>query len=228
MSNELNDIIASSVHDMKNSVGMILSSLESISDGCGDGSSCQCEKSQVAQLQYEAKRVNRNLMQLLTLYRIDSGHYRPSIDEHGAHELLEEAYLFNKPLLDLHSTEVKIDCDEALMVYCDRTLLLSLLDNLITNSLRYSNKKMHLIGKEKDGFIVFSVEDDGEGYPAEMLDNFQTHMNGIDFKSGSTGVGLYFSKKIAEMHKNGDQHGSVNISNGGSLGGAVFEVMLPA
>ena len=225
--NDFTDIIASSVHDMKNSVGMMLSSLEQIGESFNGAPTCQCSKEQVAMLQYEAKRVNRNLLQLLTLYRIDSGHYGPTIDEWDLMELLQEAYLLNKPLLGMYDIQLDIECADGLRLYCDRSLLLGLLDNVITNALRYSKSRMLVCAVEEGDYINIRVEDDGAGYPNNMLVDAENFVSTIDFQTGSTGIGLYFSNKIAAMHKNGERRGSIAIGNGGILGGAVFTVSLP-
>lgn len=224
---EFTELLASSVHDMKNSVGMMLSSLESIGDSFAGASVTQCSKEQISLLQYEAKRVNRNLLQLLTLYRLDSGHYSPSIDEWMVNDLLQEAYLLNKPLLTLHDIQVEIDCPDDLRIYCDRSLILGLLDNIITNALRYSKGRLLIRAEEGDEFLTLSIEDDGAGYPDAVLEDMLKNSNVIDFQTGSTGIGLYFSHKIAAMHKNGGRTGTVSITNGGTLGGAVFELSLP-
>jgi hypothetical protein len=50
----------------------------------------------------------------------------------------------------------------------------------------------------------------------------------IDFQTGSTGIGLYFSRIIAALHDSGGRKGTIAISNGGALGGAVFELRIPA
>jgi len=40
-------------------------------------------------------------------------------------------------------------------------------------------------------------------------------------------LGLFFAKLIANAHSQGDKVGSIALSNGGSLGGSVFEVKIP-
>lgn len=225
---EFTELLASSVHDMKNSVGMMLSSLEGIGESFAGKSMTQCSREQISLLQYEAKRVNRNLLQLLTLYRLDSGHYSPAIDEWLVNELVQEAYLLNKPLLTLHGIEVEIACPDELRLFCDRSLIVGLLDNVITNAIRYSKGRLLIRAEQRGEFLALGVEDDGTGYPQAMLEDLSNHVTAIDFQTGSTGIGLYFSRKIAAIHKNGDRIGTISINNGGALGGAVFELSLPA
>ena len=58
-------VLASSVHDMKNSLGMLLCTLDDISQTCGPNDCAS--KSRFTQLQYEGQRVNNHLIQLLAV-----------------------------------------------------------------------------------------------------------------------------------------------------------------
>jgi two-component system, OmpR family, sensor histidine kinase SenX3 len=49
----------------------------------------------------------------------------------------------------------------------------------------------------------------------------------LDFAGGNTGLGLYFARQVAAMHREGEQHGEVRLQNGGTYGGACFAVRLP-
>ena len=64
-------ILASTVHDMKNSLGMMSKTLESVLTDLPEEIRNQSNK-QYAVLQYEHSRVNNLLMQLLAIYKIDN------------------------------------------------------------------------------------------------------------------------------------------------------------
>ena len=66
---ELHTLLASSIHDMKNSVSMLLSGLQNaLSESPPDAFPAHAE---LTHMTYEASRINTNLMQLLTLYKLD-------------------------------------------------------------------------------------------------------------------------------------------------------------
>jgi signal transduction histidine kinase len=71
------------------------------------------------------------------------------------------------------------------------------------------------------------VEDNGEGYPEEMLLESAEKNKGVSFASGSTGLGLYFSSRVAAMHKNAGKQGCLAIENGGAYNGGCFVLRLP-
>jgi hypothetical protein len=50
---------------------------------------------------------------------------------------------------------------------------------------------------------------------------------GVNFSSGSTGLGFYFSSQVAQLHQNQGLTGSLTIENGGAYGGGCFVVRLP-
>ena len=74
---------------------------------------------------------------------------------------------------------------------------------------------------------MLSVCDDGEGYPEAMLAKQSDYVLGINHSTGSTGLGLYFSGRIAELHERNGVRGHIEISNGGPLGGGEFRLYLP-
>ena len=62
-------IIASAVHDMKNSLSMLLHSVDQM---CDDLPEDWQQKSSATTVKYEAERVNSYLVQLLGLYRLQN------------------------------------------------------------------------------------------------------------------------------------------------------------
>ena len=62
-------VLASAVHDMKNSLCMLLQSMESLQQSLAPESNSASQE--LARIHYEATRLNTNLLQLLSLYRIE-------------------------------------------------------------------------------------------------------------------------------------------------------------
>lgn len=222
---DFTSILASSIHDMKNSLGMVLSALEEIVDPV-EGR-CRCTPEQVAQLQYEARRVNDNLVQLLTLYRLGSDLYSPNIDEVEVADFLDECYLLNKPLLDFKGIEAEVVCDPDLLGYFDRDLVAGVVNNIITNAVRYTETRIRVLAESREGFLVITVEDDGPGFPQPMLDTPSESLQEIDMISGRTKLGLVFCRKVAELHTSDHREGRIHLENGGPLGGGRFSLYLP-
>ena len=221
------DFIASSIHDMKNSLNMQIHSLEKIAVQCQQRDDIPTFE-QLGLLIYEANRMNGNLIQLLSLYKLGKSIYPMDIDEQPVREVIDEAILQDKSIMDLKGLSISVECDEDCYWYFDRDLVTGVLINALNNAYKYTSKKIRVAAKIDGDFLAIRVEDDGAGYPQSILENNGVlTAKGINFASGSTGLGFYFSSSVAAMHKNGANQGSLTIENGGAYGGGCFVVKFP-
>lgn len=219
-------ILANSVHDMKNSVGMLIGALDELgadADTVGDHAVRDMSK-----LRYEAKRLNSNLIQLLSLYRINELGYTLNVVENDVEEVVEECFLEQEAFMQLQGVEFEMDCDPDLVWFFDRELVSSVLNSVINNAYRYTRDRIRIGAGTVDGRLALFVEDNGPGYPASMQVNSAPDLGqAIDFRSGSTGLGLYFTATIARMHRHKEREGYIELANTGIDGGGRFTLYLP-
>ncbi|MFL1453865.1 sensor histidine kinase [Marinobacter sp. GN3S48] len=216
-------VLASAVHDMKNSLGMLLNSLDELRTDYADSMS---ESSRFNTLQYEAERMHNDLVQLLGIYRLGENNLSAHIEEHFVPGFLSDHLARHTPLLEGLGLEYSVEADD-INGFFDDDLLTGVLNNTINNAIRYTKSRIRLTAGEKDGYLVIGVEDDGEGYPETMQHNGTPNFKSLDFKSGSTSLGLFFASSVARLHSEGERTGSIRLHNGGSFGGGVFEIWLP-
>jgi signal transduction histidine kinase len=221
---DFSTVIASSVHDMKNSLSMLLNSLEEIHSDCSQNG---CETDKFSQLQYEGQRLNNHLIQLLSIYRLDQASWPVNIQEIEVEDFLEECVLQYQTLLAPKGIEISAISQNDLTGYFDRDLVAGVVNNVVNNAYRYSKDKIHLNAKRENGFLVISIEDNGSGYPPSMILDASQGFSGIDFKTGSTGLGLYFSSLVAQSHQSQGECGYIKCSNDGIDGGGKFSIYLP-
>ncbi|MCU7878719.1 MAG: hypothetical protein KZQ84_18325 [Candidatus Thiodiazotropha sp. (ex Lucinoma borealis)] len=100
---EFSDILASIIHDMKNSLGMVINTLDDLVIESGHQ-----ENSKLASLQHESKRLNNNLIALLSLYKIDNGQLDPHIEEVSVEEFLEEIVIDNQILANIKGVSLNL------------------------------------------------------------------------------------------------------------------------
>lgn len=217
-------VLASAVHDMKNSLLLLMQSIEELGASFPPGTK---EASQINAIHYETTRLNTGLMQLLSLYRAEIDEMPLSINEHFSEEIIDELLASNKNYIDHSDIQINIDNRENFPWYLDATLVHVLLNDILVNAMRYCKNQILIRVEEKDGFCVIAIEDDGDGYPQSMLRSIETSMRDFDISTGRTGLGLFFARIIAEAHTNDDKRGSVHLANGGVLGGSVFTLKLP-
>ena len=218
-------VLACSVHDMKNSLWMVIQSAELIQ---AEGNKLSDNaREELARLNYEANRLNSNLLQLLSLYRLDRQQLPVQIDQHYLSELFEELLLKNQYFATQQSIEVVIRVDDNLNWFFDRDLVLNVLNDAIANALRYSNRRIMLSAEMTKGMLLIEVADDGPGFPDFMLDNANPAMHKLDLRHGHTALGIFFAKLIARAHHNKNQRGQVTLQNNGGLSGGSFSLTLP-
>jgi signal transduction histidine kinase len=216
-------VLASSIHDMKNSLGVVLSSLDELIRSAGDA----LPSAQLARLQCEAQRVNDNLVQLLALYKMESQGLALNIDEYFVGDFLEEVLASEKTLLATRDIELDVQCPDDLAWYFDRELIAGVLRNAVDNALRYARSRVRVEAEEADDYLVLSVHDDGKGFSEGIAAPGESRGHGVDFSSGNTGLGLYFTARVAELHVNKGRRGGITLGSSTPLGGACFSVKLP-
>lgn len=215
-------LLASSVHDIKNSLTTLralLSQLENVYKDIKPG--------EFRQLEFETNRMNNSLMQLLTLYKIDLSQFSLTIDEQSAADILEDVVAQQSTLLSLGNIQLITHCAGDLFCYCDNTLISNALSTLVNNAQRYCRSKILLSAMQEGDYIVFCIEDDGKGYPDNLISPDYTQLPKIDPTSGNTGLGLFFVETIAHLHAQADKRGFITTDNNSQFGGARFKLYLP-
>jgi K+-sensing histidine kinase KdpD len=222
------DILASTLHDTKNSLGVLFNNLETIIAHCRE-QNC-AGHAEFYTLQYEIQRLNSSLIRLLSLYKAEKSQLAVNIDYHSIGDLLEDTAAAHEILLGSRGIRITTRCPDGLYWAFDRQLVGGVLDNVINNAFRYAQAGVTLAASVSNGYLALQVEDDGRGYPAAMLINedgrpgLQTN---VDFQTGSTGLGLYFALMVAGLHVHQEKKGFISICNGKEPGGGVFSMYLP-
>lgn len=222
---DMTTFLASSVHDMKNSVSLLISGLEKTL--ASTSPEVLPTYGELSQMTYEAKRINHNLVQLLTLYKLDQQIYPFDPQYLAVDEFLAGVAEQTASLLRSQGMELELDAPSELYWPFDEDLVTGVIGNAVSNALRYTHRRVRLGAREADGFLEIRIEDDGPGYPPAMIDQTQAAQRGAGFQTGSTGLGLHFSTKVAQLHRNRSRCGDIRLENGGAYGGGCFVLRLP-
>ncbi len=220
---DFSSILASCVHDMKNSLSMVINTLDNITDN-----DTQAHPEEIERLKYESKRVNNQLVQLLALYKIGNKQYFLNIAENNVRDFVEEALTSHVDLLKKRNITLKIDIDSELVWYFDEALIKSVINNIVNNAYQYTKNQICISAELNDNTLRLCIMDNGGGYPEKMLHKFEeTKKTSINVDTGSTGLGLFFCQQVAELHKNKENFGSIELNNNGIDGGGRFILSLP-
>lgn len=219
------DFLASSVHDMKNSMNMLIVGL--------DKALASIETTQLSahaelvQMNHEAKRINNNLVQLLTLYRL--GHNTYPFDPQSIHlnDFLCAIVAPYGKLLTFHGINLEVNVNPELYGYFDEDLISGVIGNALNNAMRFTRDHIQITAIKNNEVLELRIEDNGNGYPAQILQKNGDHTHSVNFQECSTGLGFTFSAMVARMHHNQGRVGELKLENSRSLKGACFILRLP-
>lgn len=215
-------LLASSVHDIKNSLGMLLNSLEEMIDI--EDTDIEKRKN-FGILHGEASRINHSLIHLLGLYRLENNQLSIANDEVYVADFLEEQIASQQLLFDINNIEINIHCNENLTAYFDENMIGGVITNILVNCAKYTQDKISIECIEEGTGIRIDIKDNGNGYPQAIIDKLANDERGVDFNSGSTNLGLFFATEIASLHQCKDKKGHIALSNHDN--GGCFTLSLP-
>lgn len=213
---ELNDFAYVVSHDLKaplRGIGSLASWLaadyEDVLDEQG--------KEQLRLLLDRAKRMEALIESVLQYSRI--GRIRESMEKVDFNELVDAVL----EMVDL-PPDVSVTVPGRLpRVNCERTRMQQVLQNLIGNAVKFSDKPAGIVTvscKDAGEFWEFAVADNGPGidprYHDQIFQIFQTLAPAGDKEDG-TGIGLTLVKKIVEMHG-----GTVRVESEPGVGSTFF------
>ncbi|MES2262855.1 MAG: HAMP domain-containing sensor histidine kinase [Pseudomonadota bacterium] len=231
---ELFMFLASTAHDMKNSISVVSGTLENL---LADGALPDDNPAypQLAHMLYQTKRLNDNLMQLLALYKeVGKPSYPFEARPQRVAELVQQVAAQEKVLLASKRITLQTDFPPDLIWCFDEDLVIGMLAHAINNAVRYTHDSIRLAITESDGYLEVRVEDNGTGFPPSLInagtaamDSVSGSARPVNFMTNSSGLGLFFASEVAKMHRHRQRGGSIRLENGGTLGGGCFVLRLP-
>ena len=237
---ELLMFLASTVHDMKNSISVLSGTLENLIAYAPTPPSVVAEQrgheqpqyGQLGQMLYQTRRLNDNLIQLLALYKeVGKPGYPFDPAAHRVSELVDQVGGQARILLQSRGVTLDVDFPADAIWTFDEDLIIGVLVHAINNAIRYTRDRIRLAVKIDGDYLELRVEDNGDGFPPAILETGAEAMKSggskVNFLSNSSGLGLYFSSEVAKMHKHRQRHGGIALENGGALGGGCFILRLP-
>jgi signal transduction histidine kinase len=168
------------------------------------------------------------LVQLLGLYKLGVNQMPLQPAYHELDDFIEAQLACHHEVFASRGIMASYEVDPlSPLGFFDRELIASVLANCINNAIRHARHAILITVSDAAGQLVLTINDDGDGYPAKMIEHQADYVQGINQSSGSTGLGLYFAGRIAALHQRNGVAGRTEINNGGPLGGGVFSLYLP-
>jgi len=168
-------------------------------------------------------RLNHLVENLLNMSRLESGKISVHLDWCDVNDLLNKVTRILKKELENYNLKSSIPVEMPL-VRLDFGLMEQVIYNLILNSCQYTPSGSIIMFNADyiDGYLVIIVEDNGAGFPPELLDRvFQKFFRVDNSKAGGLGLGLSIVKGLVEAHK-----GTVKVENQQNSG-VRFTITIP-
>ncbi|HJL37901.1 MAG TPA: HAMP domain-containing sensor histidine kinase, partial [Polyangiaceae bacterium LLY-WYZ-15_(1-7)] len=216
------DFFANVSHELRTPLTLLLSPLEALRRGeAPPGGPEQALETMEA----NAKRLLRLINQLLDLAKVDAGRATVQRAPVDAGQLVHALVSPAQALAVTQGVALSVETPErSAPVALDPTWMETALGNLLANALRFAESAVTVRFRDAGGELVFEVEDDGPGVPAEDRERiFERFSQASDAarRRGGTGLGLALVQEAARLHG-----GRAELDEGAG-GGALFRLVLP-
>ena len=160
-------------------------------------------KESFAVIERQSKRMTIMINQILEMVRLDNRLEIPK-EFFDLSSCLEEILEDYKKLFETKDIQLITNIEDNITLFGNQVLLIRLIDNLVSNALKYANSKIW-ISIAKRNNIIIEVSDDGRGIAddekAYIWDRFyKVDKSRSISEDNSSGLGLPISKKIVELH----------------------------
>ncbi len=222
------DFVANASHELRTPLSTLIGYTETLREQ-GEAIDDRTREHFLSVVHDEARRMQRIVEDLISLSRIEAEKFTAPTEAVDLHPLIELALDGARRIADERGSLLVLKVAANLpRVAADRGQVLQLLDNLVTNALRYGEPGTPVtVSADAEGPMVhLSVRDQGEGIAPEHIARVTERFYRVDTSRsrslGGTGLGLSIVKHIVERHR-----GRLNIESEPGKGTCVH-VLLPA
>jgi signal transduction histidine kinase len=137
-------------------------------------------------------------------------------------DLVNESIEIVKYFSDEKQIKINIEVDKQVVVYVDKHMINTILRNLVSNAIKFTNEKgtIHIKSdKIENDFINIIIQDNGVGMKPEVLRNLfkiSSYSSMGTQQEKGTGLGLIICKEFAVLNK-GDLIASSEVDKGSTF-----------
>lgn len=214
--------IADISHELRTPLTVLTGELEAMEDGIRP-----LNTESIQSLSLEVKQLKRLVEDLYLLSQSDQGSLSYEMEQIDIFKLLHGVLEGYRIPMQRKQIELVVDCEEGgLQIIADPQRLVQLFNNLLENSLRYTDHGGRVQVSCKIGStLVIHIEDSAPGVPAEFIPRIFERLFRVNRsrsrEHGGTGLGLSIVHSIARAH------GGELSAEPSELGGLKISLQLP-
>ncbi|EAX48429.1 integral membrane sensor signal transduction histidine kinase [Thermosinus carboxydivorans Nor1] len=191
-------LLADIAHELRTPITIIQGNLEGMIDGI-----IEPNKAQLISLYEEAVHLSRLIKDLRDLSLANAGHLPLEKTKVSLLQLAGRSIALLNPIAEEKGILLSYSGSDAI-VEADPGRTTQIIQNLLSNALRYARTRVTVTVTEEDEWAEVAVADDGPGIPPEHLphifDQFYRIDEARDRQSGGSGIGLAIVKSLVEAH----------------------------
>ncbi len=197
------EVLAIVAHDLRNPLNVVVTAISGVlaaPESADPGS----RRHRLEVALDAARRAGRLTNDLLDVSRVEAGRFTVRVAPRAPGDLLRDAGEAQRAIAVQGGLELIVEASDALPpVMADNDRILQVLDNLLTNALRYTPRegRVALRADRVGAEVRFVVEDTGPGIPSEEQARvFERFWQGRRANRRGAGLGLPIARAIVEAH----------------------------
>ncbi|MCK4380873.1 MAG: HAMP domain-containing histidine kinase, partial [Candidatus Lokiarchaeota archaeon] len=178
-----------------------------------------------------SKRLEKIIKLLLESTKLEAGQLELNLSKEDLIFLINFCVNELKGLARLRNQSISLKLHDTLETKFDKERIYEVFSNLLVNAIKYTppGGNITIESTIKDGFYLISVKDNGIGFTAEeknqtfkQFGKIERYGQGWDVAIEGTGLGLYITKKLVELHG-----GKIWLESEGRNKGSTFNFTIP-
>lgn len=227
LNEQKNELLGMAAHDLRNPLGVIMGYAKFLAATTQDRLDTN-EMNFLTQITSSSEFMLKLLENLLDVSQIEAGKLTLQKSATDLNQLIRGNIALQKPLAAQKNIDICVSGPAApLLVSIDQTKIEQVLNNLISNAIKYSHSDttIQVLIEPQAEQVRIHIQDQGQGIPAEELTKLFKSFSKTSVKSTggekSTGLGLVITKNIVEGHG-----GHIWVESTPSIG-SIFSFSLP-
>ena len=225
-----NEFIIRTSHELKTPLVSICGSVEFLLNYIKEDFSLKSRK-HLETINSGGKRLKQLVENLLDILRIESRKFELDVENINLGNIIKKCISDHNDLAEEREITISTSFQHEFYVKVDEIKIKKVFDNLLSNALKNTPHygQISISSEEAQGYINLNITDTGTGFTEEektrIFEKFgkiEKYGKGMDIITEGSGLGLYLSKEIVELHG-----GKIWLESEGRNKGSTFIVSLP-